>query len=110
MNPDIFFQEFFNVLRNYPKYPGNFVKIEKTQLKNHLTIGDMRVYVDTSFQQTLHQIAYLYIRKHSTSEAIVLLDLTHSYMDYENCIEEIGYSYDFERDDIIPVTINTVNK
>jgi hypothetical protein len=39
MNPYIYFQEFFDVLRNYPKYPGNFVRVEKTQLKNHLTDG-----------------------------------------------------------------------
>lgn len=110
MNTDIFLNEFFNILHDYPKSPSNFVKIEKKQLKNYHTIGDMRVYVDTSFQQKLRKANYLYIIKDSTSEAIILLDLKHSFTDYANCIEEIGYSYDFDRNQIVPVSVNTVNK
>ena len=106
-NPNTFIQEFFDVLRPYPKRPGQFIKVEKKQLPQPSTILDMREYVDTSFDATLIQHGYQYIMKRSTPDEICLLDLTHGVKIYQNAIDEIEYIYDFEKDEVIEKEVNT---
>lgn len=100
-NPNTFIQEFFDVLRAYPKRPGQFVKVEKKQLPQPSTILDMREYADTSFKATLIQYGYQYIMKRSTPDEICLLDLTHGVRIFDNGTDEIEYIYDFEKDEVI---------
>lgn len=106
-SPNIFIQEFFDVLRTYPKRPGNFVKVGKIQLPQPSTILDMRVYIDTSFQASLKQNGYQYIEKHSSADEICLLDLTPVVKEYTNCIDKIEYAYDSEKDEVIERVIWT---
>ena len=105
-NPNTFIQEFFDVLRTYPKRPGQFIKVEKKKMPQPSTILDMREYVDTSFEATLIQHGYQYILKRSTPDEICLLDLTHGVKIYQNAIDEIEYIYDFEKDEVIEVVVN----
>lgn len=106
-SPNTFIQEFFDILRTYPKRPGSFVKVEKKQLPQPTTILDMRVYIDTSFQATLKQNRYQYIEKHSSADEICLLDLTPGVKEYTNRIDKIEYAYDSEKDEVIERVIWT---
>ena len=105
--PIIFQQEFLELLLHYPRIPGRFIEIVKSLLPQPYTITDMRLYFDTSLISALQQHGYQYIQSKSTEDVIILLDLTHSFKEYQNCIDEIAFYYDASTDTINEMVINT---
>lgn len=109
-DPNIFKQEFLELLLHYPRIPGKFINIPKSLLPQPSTIIDMRLYFDSSLKNALLQNGYQYIQSKSTENYIIILDLTHGFKEYQNCIDEIAYQYDATNDTINEVVINTITK
>ena len=108
--PIIFQQEFLELLLHSPRIPGRFIEIVKSLLPQPYTITDMRLYFDTSLISALQQHGYQYIQSKSTKDAIVVLDLTHGFKEYQNCIDEIAFHYDATTDTINETVIKTIMK
>ena len=102
-----FLQEFFDILRCYPRIPGHFVKIEKSQMPQPYSVYDMRTYIDSSFKSVLQQYEYCYVQNHSDADNICLLDLKHYKREYNNCIEELAFTYNSESDTIEEIVVNS---
>lgn len=104
---EIFRQEFFDIVRKQPMAPGKIIPIYRKSMPSPDSICDMKVYVDTSVQQALLQQDYQYLPTKSTADVIYLLDIRHGYRDYENCVDEIAYSYDSDNDCVIETVVDT---
>lgn len=104
---EIFRQEFFDNVRNLPMAPGKIIQIERTKMPNPSTVCDMRAYIDTGMQLALVQHGYQYLATKSTPDVIYILDIRHGYRDYENCVDEIAYSYDTDTDSVIETVVGT---
>lgn len=109
-SPDVFKQDFFNVLSTYGRRSGEIVYIEKKQMLQSDTILDMRAYIDASVEGELIRKKYQYIPTKSTCNCICLLDLTHRFHEYENCIDEIAYNYNFNSNMVEEVIVDTKYK
>ena len=104
---EIFRQELFHTARKLPMAPGKIIPIYTINMLNPGTICDMKVYVDTGVQQALQQQGYQYLPTTSTPDVSYLLDIRHGYRDYENCIDEIAYSYDTDNDCVTETVVDT---
>ena len=104
---EIFRQELFDTVRKLPMAPGKIIPIYRTNMPNPGTICDMKVYIDSGVQQALQQQGYHYLPTKSTPDVIYLLDIRHEYRDYENCVDEITYSYDTDNDCVTETVVDT---
>ena len=78
-------------------------------MPNPASICNMKVYVDTGVQQALQQQGYQYLPTKSTPDVIYLLDIRHGYRDYENCVDEIAYTYDADKDCVTEIVVACKN-
>lgn len=104
---ETFRQEFFDIIRTFPMAPGKIIPIERTKMSKPETICDMRAYIDIGVQQRLQEEGYQYLPSKSTPNVIYILDIRHGYREYENCVDEIAYSYDAEHDVVNETVVAT---
>lgn len=106
---EIFRQEFFDAVRKLPMAPGKIIPIYRIDMPNPASICNMKVYVDTGVQLALQQQGYQYLPTKSTPDVIYLLDIRHGYRDYENCVDEIAYTYDADNDCVTEIVVACKN-
>ena len=100
------------LLQKYHRCPGKLIVIPRglsTELDKYT---DFKLYVDSEVIRGLGFYKYQYIPQKSDANQICVLDLTPGSMEYTNCIDEIGFVYDQERDEVVKIVVNskTINK
>lgn len=61
--------------------------------------------MDTKAESALLYYGYQYIPQRSDADRISVLDLTHGNREYSNCMDEIEYRYDAERDELMETVV-----
>lgn len=98
------------LLQKYHRCPGKLIVIPRGISAELDKYSDFKLYVDSEVVCGLGSYKYQYIPQKSDANQICVLDLTPIPMEYTNCIDEIGYVYDPERDEVVEYVVNSKSK
>ena len=110
MSNEQFIQVLLDLLKKYPRCAGKIIEIGRGLSSELDLYTDFKLYMDTYAESALRYYEYQYIPQRSDANHISVLDLTHGYREYSNCIDEIEYSYDAERDELIETVVASGSK
>lgn len=89
------------LLQKFPRCAGKLIIIPRDISAELDKYSDFKLYVDSEVIRGLGFYKYQYIPQKSDANQICVLDLTHGFKKYANCIDEIEYVYDPERDEVV---------
>ena len=95
------------LLQKYPRCTGKLIVIPRDISAELDKYSDFKLYVDSVVISGLGFYKYQYIPQKSDANYICVLDLTHRFKEYTNCIDEIEYVYDPERDEVVERVVNS---
>lgn len=105
MSNEQFIQVLLDLLKKYPRCAGKIIEIERGLSSELDAYTDFKLNMDTYAESALRYYDYQYIPQRSDADHISVLSLKHGYREYSNCIDEIEYSYDAERDELIETVV-----
>ena len=97
-------------LRKCPRCADRLIIVSRgitTELDKYC---DFKLYIDSDVIHGLGCYKYQYIPQKSDANQICVLDLTHGFKEYTNCIDEIEYFYDSERNEIVERVVDSKAK
>lgn len=89
-----FLQHLLDILKQQQRHGGKLVYIEKGMYPELESYNDFKVYIDDNVKHVLAINKYQYIQNKSCANCICLLDRTHVFKEYSNCVEELEPFYD----------------
>lgn len=95
------------LLQKYPRCAGKLIVIPRGISAELDKYSDFKLYVDSEVIRGLGFYKYQYIPQRSDANQICVLDLKHRFKEYTNCIDEIEYVYDPERDEVVERVVNS---
>ena len=95
------------LLQKYRRCAGKIIIIPRGISAELDKYSDFKLYVDSEVIRGLGFYKYQYIPQRSDANQICVLDLTHRYKEYTNCIDEIAYMYDPESDVVVERVVNS---
>ena len=95
------------LLHKYRRCAGKLIVIPRGISAELDEYRDFKFYVDSEVIRGLGFYKYQYIPQRTDANQICVLDLTHGFMEYTNCIDEIEYVYDPERDEVVERVVNS---
>lgn len=89
-----FLQHLLDILKQQQRHGGKLVYIEKGKYPELESYNNFKVYIDDNVRHVLAINKYQYIQNKSAANCICLLDGTHVFKEYSNCVDEMAPFYD----------------